>query len=157
VNTTYKFQEKLAEGQAYETKLDAMFADRFTIVPATPQQQRQGIDRVYRPINAPQNIMTVEYKADTTAAATGNAFVEMVSVDTVKRHGWAVASEADWLMYYIPADPEVLYIIRFDDLRKRLPRWQYQYEQRSVPNEGYNTVGIIVPLREFEAIASMVW
>ncbi len=157
MTNAYNFRVKLAEGQEYEAKLDAMFADRFTVVPATPQQQRQGIDRVYRPLQRPQLMMTVEYKADHTAGSTGNAFVELVSVDTTKRHGWALASEADWLFYYIPADPEVLYIIRFEELRKRLPRWQYKYREVSVPNEGYNTVGIVVPLHEFEAIASEVW
>ncbi|MBK8772676.1 MAG: hypothetical protein IPM06_19925 [Rhizobiales bacterium] len=154
---TYHFQDQLTIGQQYEAQLDAMFADRFTIVPATPQQQRQGIDRVYRPHDKPQNMMTVEYKADITAASTGNAFVEIVSVDTAKRPGWAIASEAEWLMYFVPAEPQVLYIIRFEDLHARIARWQRTYEQRRIPNDGYHTVGLLVPLAEFEAIASVVW
>ena len=42
------------------------------------------------------------------------------------------------------------------DLRAKLPAWERRYQQRSVPNDGYNTIGLIVPLAEFEQIAYLV-
>jgi hypothetical protein len=156
VTYTYQFDTQLAKGQTYEELLDERFSELHFITPATPQQQRQGIDRVYRPRSAPHQIMYIEYKADSTAARTGNAFVETVSVDTTGRPGWAVASQADWLFYLVPGVCEVLYIVRMADLRAQLPKWQRTCEQRRIPNEGYHTVGLLVPLDEFEAIAYAV-
>lgn len=153
---TYQFATQLQQGQTYEAALDARFADRYIIQPATPAQQRQGIDRVYRPRSEPHQVLYVEYKADRTAVRTGNAFVETVSVDTANKQGWAYTSQADWLMYLVPGEAEVLYIIRMADLRRQLPRWQRQYESRRVPNDGYHTVGLLVPLDEFERIAYAV-
>jgi hypothetical protein len=153
---TYQFAEQLAQGQTYEQQLDARFADRYIIQPATPQQQRQGIDRVYRPRSTPHEVLYVEYKADKTAARTGNAFVETVSVDTANKPGWAITSQADWLFYLVPGAAEVLYIIRMADLRAKLPLWERRYDSRRIPNQGYHTVGLLVPLDEFERIAYAV-
>lgn len=153
---TYSFQTQLAQGQTYEQQLDARFADRYIIQPATPQQQRQGIDRVYRPRKNPHEVLYVEYKADRTAARTGNAFVETVSVDTAGKQGWAYTSQADWLFYLVAGQCEALYIIRMADLRAKLPAWQRKYQERRIPNEGYHTVGLLVPLHEFEQIAYTV-
>jgi hypothetical protein len=153
---TYQFAPKLAEGQTYEQQLDARFADRYIIQPATPQQQRQGIDRVYRPRNNPHQVLYIEYKADRTAVRTGNAFVEIVSVDTANKPGWAITSQADWLFYLVPGEAEALYIIRMADLRRSLPAWRTAYQTRRVPNDGYHTVGLLVPLDEFERIAYTV-
>lgn len=153
---TYHFVTQLEQGQAYEQWLDARFADTYIIQSATPQQQRQGIDRVYRPRSKPHEVLYVEYKADRTASRTGNAFVETVSVDTTNKPGWAHTSEADWLFYLVPGECEALYIIRMADLRKKLPAWGRHYEQRRIPNDGYHTVGLLVPLDEFERIAYTV-
>lgn len=152
----YNFSTQLAVGQHYEDEIDAMFADRFTIQPATPQQQRQGIDRIYRHWETPHRPMTVEYKADETAAQTGNAFVETISVDVSGRPGWAVTSQAEWLFYSVPGSGQALYIIRLADLRKHLPDWKRQYEERRIANNGYHTVGLLVPLYEFERVACAV-
>lgn len=153
---TYSFTKQLAQGQTYEDALDARFADRYIIQPATPQQQRQGIDRVYRPRKSPHEVLYVEYKADRTAARTGNAFVETTSVDTANKGGWAYTSQADWLFYLVAGECEALYLIRMADLRACLPRWQRQYQERRIPNDGYHTVGLLVPLSEFEQIALAV-
>lgn len=153
---TYQFATQLAQGQSYEQLLDQRFDELYIIQPATPQQQRQGIDRVYRPRKAPHEVLYVEYKADKTAARTGNAFVETVSVDTFDKPGWAMSSQADWLFYLVPGTCEALYIIRMADLRLQLPRWRRTCQERRIPNEGYFTVGLLVPLAEFEEIAYAV-
>ena len=153
---TYQFARQLAQGQAYEQLLDERFADKYIIQLATPQQQRQGIDRVFRPRAAPHEVLYIEYKADRTASRTGNAFVETVSVDTADKPGWAVSSQADWLFYLVAGDEEALYIIRMADLRARLPAWRRRYAERRIPNDGYHTVGLLVPLHKFEKIAYAV-
>ena len=111
---------------------------------------------MFRPRSAPHEVLYVEYKSDRTAERTGNAFVETVSVDTANKPGWAHSSQADWLMYLVPGQCEALYIIRMADLRQRLATWQATYQQRRIPNDGYHTVGLLVPLHEFETIAYAV-
>lgn len=153
---TYQFATQLAQGQSYEQALDERFDELYIIQPATPQQQRQGIDRVYRPRKAPHEVLYVEYKADSTAARTGNAFVETISVDAFDKPGWAVTSQADWLFYLVPGACEALYVIQMAKLRQQLPRWRGTYQERRIPNDGYFTVGLLVPLAEFEEIAYAV-
>jgi len=147
----YGFQDKLKEGQAGERFLDGYFERWFNITPATATQQRRGIDRIFND-RTRDRTLRIEYKTDKTAARTHNAFVEVVSVDTENKPGWAYTSQADYLMYYIPGD-DIVYVIRFDILREQLPRWADEYETRHVKNDGYNTIGIPVPLWEFEAIS----
>ena len=146
----YNFDTKLKQGERFEAELDTFFSSDYDIQPATRDQQRAGIDRVFTRRDS-GNVCRVEYKSDLTASRTGNAFVETVSVDAKNKPGWAYTSQADYLMYYLPKD-RLIYIIAFDALRKRLPAWG-RYPSRPIPNEGYNTVGLLVPLTEFERIA----
>ena len=152
----YSFQKQLAQGQTYEQQLDKAFEDRFFIRPATRAEQRRGIDRIYRPRKAPDQLLTVEYKADRTAGRTGNAFVETVSVSTTGAPGWALSSQADWLFYLVLGSAEALYILQMEKLRAKVPAWRSRYPERQIPNEGYFTVGTLVPLDEFEKIAYAV-
>lgn len=147
---TYHFTDSLHQGEQDEEVLDAYFEHLFQVVAATPAQQRQGIDRVFS--REGQRIL-VEYKADQTATRTGNAFVETVSVDTVEdyRLGWAYTSQAEWLIYYLPLSGRAYWII-LSDLRIYLPRWERIYPTRAIPNEGYHTLGLLVPLSEFEML-----
>ena len=115
--------------------------------------QRRGIDRWL--VNSAGKRISLEYKTDVTAGRTGNAFVETISVSTADKPGWAVSSQATWLIYYIP-DPEAVYIIKFARIRQHLARWREQYPSRDIPNVGYVTTGLLVPLREFEQIAARV-
>ncbi len=149
---TYQFDAQLADGLEGEAFLDAVFRRWYRITPATRAQQRQGINRWFR---RDKRRLSVEYKTDTTAARTGNAFVETVSVDITHTLGWAYTSQADYLAYYIPPDG-LVYIIRFDVLRSQLPRWERRYPVRRIANEGYHTQGLLVALREFEACAEAI-
>lgn len=152
---TYQFNTQLTAGAKGERRLDAFFQRWFTIRPATMEQQRQGIDRVYTRRND-QRVFTVEYKTDSTAGKTGNAFVETISVDTDNKPGWAITSQAQVLVYYIP-DTGIIYVIDFARIRHHLPRWQQQYPHRAIPNRGYHTHGHLVPLLEFEKIATQIF
>ena len=153
--TTYDFTKQLERGEQGETRLDGLFAQReYLIRPATRDEQRRGIDRWMT--NARTGKVTaVEYKTDDLASKTGNAFIETVSVDTANKPGWAYSSEAEFLIYYLPQD-ELIYIVPFERLRRRLPRWEQTYPKRSAQNEGYQTHGLLVPLCELEGIA-YVW
>ena len=43
------------------------------------------------------------------------------------------------------------------DVRRRLPAWRQIYPERTVANDGYNTVGLLVPLDELERLAVEVY
>ncbi|MEZ4614513.1 MAG: hypothetical protein R2867_03220 [Caldilineaceae bacterium] len=151
----YEMRKQLHKGEAAEAALDRHFADRFHVVAATRKQQRQGIDRIFTQ-RASGQIYTMEYKTDWTAARTGNAFVETISVDREGIPGWVYTSHAEWLVYFVPAN-FTIYLIAFADLRARLPHWLATYKPSPpIPNRGYNTHGILVPLAEFACIASRI-
>ena len=154
---TYDFHTQLAQGQAYEAHLDELFACSYHIEPASVDDQRHGIDRFWRSklfgANAPR--IAVEYKADSRAGRTGNAFVETVSVDKSGVQGWAITSRADLLIYLV-TDPETIYCIWMINLRHKLPAWLQRYPAAQAANDGYSTHGILVPLDEFERIAAKV-
>lgn len=151
---TYNFATKLHEGQKHEQFLDELSAQWYEIREASREEQRRGIDRIFTE-KATGLIVKVEYKADTTASRTGNAFVETISVDTANKPGWAYTSQADWLLYYLPQDG-LIYLFELTTLRRHLPRWVKQFPARAIPNEGYKTHGILVPLDEFERYADKV-
>lgn len=151
----YAMADQLAKGEAAEATLDRHFANRCIIQPATRAQQRQGIDRIFIHRQSGASY-TVEYKTDWTAARTGNAFVETVSVDSQGVPGWAYTSQAEWLVYFIP-EQSTIYLIAFSDLRARLPHWLATCKAAPpIPNRGYYTLGILVPLSEFAHLASQI-
>ncbi len=149
----YEMQAQLSRGEAAERQLDAHFADRFAIQTASHEQQRLGIDRIFAKRPATNNsgrIYTIEYKTDWTAGHTGNAFIETVSVDSMSIPGWAYTSQAEWLVYWVPPRAQ-LYLIRMHTLRRHLDDWIEQHgPAKFIPNDGYYTCGVPVPLDEFE-------
>ena len=150
----YRFDEQLEQGEQGEAFLDRYFARWFHISHATPGEQRQGIDRWFYALRRPRSF-AVEYKTDWTAGRTGNAFIETVSVDTRDRAGWAYTSAADRLLYYLPGRAAI-YVLTLTALRYRLPFWTQQYPLREIPNDGYHTHGLLVPLAELERCAHRV-
>ena len=147
----YDFQKKLREGQRHERFLDDYYRAKFAIEPATMADERRGIDRFFTDRRTGRRY-AIQYKADTTAARTGNAFVETVSVDTTGAPGWVHSCQADFIVYYIVGKGPA-YVVRPGDIRKRLKRWEREFPLRTIANNGYITVGIVVTLDEFERIA----
>jgi hypothetical protein len=147
----YDFNERRRAGAQGEVALDAFFAEWYYITPATLAQQRHGVDRIFTDRASGAQI-AVEYKTDWTASRTGNAFVETISVDRDSTPGWVYTSSAAYLMYYLP-DDDLVYILTLAALRAQLPRWQRTYPTRAIPNYGYFTHGVLVPLHEFERLA----
>lgn len=153
---SYDFTTKLQEGESAEAFLDRFFARQFLISPATRAEQRLGVDRWFQ-CRRTGTRFRVEYKADRTASRTGRAFIETISVDRVgaEKKGWAHTSTADKLIYWLPED-SLAYVIELSALRAKLPSWTKRFPTRLVPNKGYNTHGVIVPLAELEACAEAV-
>lgn len=151
----YSMAQQLRKGETAEAHLDQHFADRFRIVPASREQQRLGIDRIFIK-HTTGHSYTVEYKTDWTAGRTGNAFVETVSVDSGQIPGWAYSSHAEWLLYFVPAT-RTIYLITFADLRAQLSQWISTCKAAPpIPNAGYHTLGILVPLTKFARVASRI-
>lgn len=154
----YDFRERLKFGEKHERFLDRHFQDRFTIEDASQGDQRRGIDRYFTD-KRNNKTYSIQYKSDETAARTGNAFVETVSVDTNNVPGWAYTCQADFIVYYVVGSGPA-YVIRPKSIKSKLPGWLKKYPTRSIPNRGrgkhYNTIGLLVPLDEFERIAYAV-
>lgn len=153
--TTYDFTTQLTQGQHHEDAIDAIFATWYHITPASNTQQRHGIDRLWRRRDQTGRPVTVEYKADSLAGRTGNAFIETVSVDQPRKPGWAISSQAQLLIYLV-TDPQTIYMIWMAELHEKLPRWERLYPFRWVDNRTYHTGGHLVPLHELEQIAARV-
>lgn len=153
--TTYDFNVQRAIGEEGEGFLDRFFEPRYIITPATRDEQRMDIDRHFEKRET-GSAFTIEYKTDDLAKKYRNAFIETISVDTHGKPGWAVMSAADFLIYYVTGD-EIIYVIRFADLRKRIPYWAFRYKPKDSQNKGYKTWGIPVPLHELERIACEVY
>jgi hypothetical protein len=152
----YHFTDQLDKGKQAESQLDAHFSEWCDIVPATADEQRRGIDRWFTN-RITGRIASVEYKTDWRAARSGNAFIETVSVDTSHKAGWVYTCAADWLLYFCPGrNGEQAYWVSLLVLRAALAQWVNQYPARTIPNDGYNTVGVLVPLAEMERIADQV-
>lgn len=152
----YDFATQLKKGEEYERKLDEFFSQfDITIRPATMEEQRQGIDRFFTH-RLTGSVDAMEYKADSLAGKTGNAFIETISVDTTNKPGWAVASKARYVAYLV-TEPEAIYLVSLRSLRDALVHWKLKYPTRVAQNDGYKTHGVLVPLLELERIAVAVW
>jgi hypothetical protein len=152
----YDFDQQMRQGDEGADFLDAFFAGKgYAIRPATRDEQRQGVDRIF---TSPRtgSISRVEYKTDRAAARTGNAFIETVSVDAAGKMGWALTSQADILVYYVPPDRRI-YVVPFRALHWEMPRWLREYPPRTAQNDGYATHGIIIPLRELARHAIRIY
>lgn len=96
--------------------------------------------------------LSVEYKADFLAAATGNAFIETVSESHRAKQGWALATCAQVVPYYVVGSRAVR-LIDAAALKLSLGELERRYgRSREVENDGnherYQTFGILVPLED---------
>jgi len=146
---TYNFNQQLTRSKAYETVLDKYFEDYFFIRLASMTEERQGIDRIMRLRNP---FLKVEYKCDSRADTTRNAFIETKSViygDRTLAPGWAFSTTSDIVVYYLTRS-KTSYLIDPPKLREMLPTWSKQFPSRRVSTQSssshYQTEGILVPL-----------
>jgi hypothetical protein len=85
----HHFAESKKLGVQGEQILDGILSQHCRIVPATWEQQHQGIDRVvfHRGVR-----LFVEYKTDLKGDRSGNVFIETASSE--QRQGWASRSKS---------------------------------------------------------------
>jgi hypothetical protein len=154
----YGFDEQFAIGKRGEAALDAFLSGRLGArVLDVRQLERAGVDRVYTMGGA--NHMLVEYKTDMIAAETGNAFIELVSVNKDGRQGWAYTCKSDALIYFC-ADKTGggrAFWLTPARIHAELPSWLVRYPRRTVHNANYEGQGLLVPLAEIERIAVLVY
>lgn len=143
----YSFSVQLEKGEGAEARLDRFFGRFYCISSVDAQAQRWGIDRIWW-----RRDMTircsVEYKTDWAAERTGNVFIETVSVDSQNKPGWVYTSVAQLLVYYLPQSG-VAYIAPMLAVREATKEWAQTHQEMPVPNDGYNTKGLLIPLAEF--------
>jgi hypothetical protein len=146
---TYNFNQQLTRSKPHEAVLDKYLEDYFFIRLANMTEERQGIDRIMRLRNP---FLKVEYKCDSRADTTKNAFIETKSVIYGERTlapGWAFSTTADLVIYYLTGS-KTAYLIDPPKLRDILPTWVKQFPSRRVStrssNSHYETEGLLVPL-----------
>jgi hypothetical protein len=152
--TPYRFDNRLAVGQKGESLLDTFFSQWADIQPASSEQQRQGIDRVFISRESGKQTL-VEYKTDWKVAVTGNVFLETVSVDRAKKQGWLYTSQAEMLVYFVP-QTDMIYCVQVDYLRAVYLPQVTKFREAAAENEGYRTWGILVPLTDFALICESI-
>jgi hypothetical protein len=147
-----EFEKDLKVGQAYEDRLIAYLKQWYEVRKATIDQQLQGIDFIIR---KPTGDTTVELKADSRSAETGNAFIETMSRFEDGVYGWAWTTRADLLIYWVV--PSEIIVARPSDIRDALTAkdvgWIYKYPTRLICNRAWHTQGYLVPLEELKEIA----
>jgi hypothetical protein len=150
----HNFDDSFEGVKPYEAELDKYFSTAYEIQPASREQERSGVDRIFTH-KASGLRYSVEYKVDMHTATTGNVFIETTSVDSEDKCGWALTSTAQILMYFIPQWGKVLRCNMLD-VKRSLADWEC-YPLQRVPNESrtgerYNTLGRLVKLDAFESI-----
>lgn len=154
----YTMGEQLPKGLEGEAFLDGFFNRWFEIYDFSKQgagfkryMQQLGVDRLWIGIQNRHRYF-VEYKTDERAGQTRKAFIETVSMDSKNKAGWVYTSTASVLVYYVPPLGEI-YVAHLLAIRAMVPQWLEKYKTKQIPNPGYNSEGIPVPLPEIQKLA----
>lgn len=150
----YDFDTQHRIGQQGEIFLDQWISSTYKVLDVSEdwKYRQSGIDRV---VTRPDgSIITVEYKFDIAAKRTGNIFFETVSNDKKLIPGWGWSSQADYWIFLVPGQE----IIVFKPGKLRALVWELQKSltQRSIANQGYNTIGYPIPLIQARKVAFQV-
>lgn len=149
---TYTFKDQLRAGKRGEAILDHYFSCWFRVETIPVEiEQRIHADRLF--IDGEGQQFTVEYKTDFMGHKTGNLVVEVMSNDVTHAPGWIYACKADRLVWWMAGSGE-LFVFRMADLVKELPRWLAACRKVQIPNDGYHTVGLLVPIPEIARLAT---
>lgn len=155
--TIHEFKDSYKEGLKGEAFLDDFFGRAypdFVISEVDRDQERRGIDRTF---DNGQGVWNVEYKTDYMAQKTGNIYLEMtVNHWPRAKLGWAVGSQADTLIYYIPE--VAVYSLSFALLHDKLEKgnyaneltWKTVWNKSFDGNSRYSSFGMLLPIKKFE-------
>jgi len=144
----HEFDGSYARGKQFEAEQDAFYARWFAIEKVDRATDRTGIDRYFTPkkqFYCPDRI-AVEYKGDDRAAETGNLFIEVTSVSSTGKPGWAIRCASDWISIYVPPRKE-FYILATKAMLQshQAAAWLMRYPVNAAVNNGYDTWGVCVP------------
>jgi len=142
----HDFSTKLMESKETSKLLDSFFSRYFFIMPTPLELDKLGVDRIFVDRQTMQSY-TVEYKQDSRCNETGNAFIEICSVNrdgVCEKKGWAHTCTADKLLYHDVVGCKV-YIFNMQTIRDSLCEWD-DYRRAHAYNNGYYGVGILVPI-----------
>ena len=158
----YSVTAKMQEGEAAAQVLDKHFRQRWHVVPVPQELQCREIDRILIQRDNCARRLLVEYKADSTASRTGNAFIEIESCfSTGVKRGWAESSCADFIVYFLPLDRQAM-VIPTRLLRAALAGWRQTYQTKVVSSydtttgQQWQTSGLIVPLPVVRQIVARI-
>jgi hypothetical protein len=145
----HRYKQSCEVERLWAPRLDEWLRTGYVVREATTAEQWRGIDRVAADGDGEH---TIDYKCDLAWARTRNCFIEHTSNAQTGRPGWALTSEADWLLYFLI--PDRVLVLTFVMLRRHLLRWQQVYPTRRAKNEeGYDTLGLCVPVSIVEHVA----
>lgn len=151
----YNFYTQRAIGHAGEAVIcDWLNSQGWQLRPATDAEQRQGID--FWGCFPSKGATSFEIKTDRRAHRSGNAFIELESSNKTGKLGWLFTCEADVILYWIPGLDLVLWM-QPDNIRNAYQDWKDLYSLRQIPNDGYYTTGLIVPLESFQTAATYTY
>lgn len=135
-------------GQSVAEFLDQFFIRRgWQIKPTSPYEERVLClgDRHYRKDG---RHLFIEYKSGLQTAATGNVFLETISVDAQDKPGWVYTCQADYIFYATLLNKMILVMIPAT-LRQKIEQLKGQFRETKTgkaQNKGYNTHGVVIPL-----------
>jgi hypothetical protein len=142
----YDFDRQRWQGSRGEQVMRRFLEQFGTVVDATWQQQRDGIDFILTCHDGRR--YGVECKTDRTAARTGNLFMETqawINADGSSKPGF-IFSLAHIFLFWVP-DLHCIYQIPASDIKNRIQRWARTYGEREIANARWTTVGVPVPLK----------
>jgi len=149
----YDFETQLKLAKEAEIVLDRFFTSFFEWEHTPLVVDKIGIDRYF--IGKGTGLhYGFEYKADTRATSSKNAFVEYVSNDKTGKRGWIYTCLSNYLVYYLPLDMRG-WIMDTLTLKNRYKfEWApkaeaKEYLVKGIPNNGYKSWGVCVPLSDF--------
>lgn len=147
----YNFDDSLKESEKFEEYLDKYFSRFYEIKKVNQDMQRKGIDRIF--ISKEKEIL-IEYKADKITKKTRNVFIETISNDSNFSEGWAVKTQADYIIYHCIGIN--IYVIPSNTIREKLPEWIEKYPKKTCQNKTYCSYGRLIPIHEIEKISKIM-
>lgn len=124
----------------------------YRVTDATPEDEWRGVD-VWTVDDTGERV-GIDFKCDERWRTTGNVFVELESNHQTGRLGCVLTSDARWLLYFLT--PDRVLVCLTTRLRDAIPAWKTQYPQRPARNQGYDTMGLLVPVAAVERCAESV-
>lgn len=146
----YNFKTQLAKGKLVESALDEFFEKKGYAISSVSLEEEKlyGYDRVF---THGDRRIKVEYKADWKAEKTGNAFVEIsVRSDSGEnaKNGWYY-TQADVVVYAIMSEEKITNLFYIDPIKLRSMGF-LDFKQAQCYNNGYYSIGVLVPLNKLE-------